>query len=262
MRPAPCPSTPQRALRILLTALAIGLAPAGPALAVAPSAQTLYDAASGVLPHQLPWQWSQDGSGTFAMDPGGYASLTTTTSQLGGYNLYGAPTLDRTAGFRIEFDLKMVAEAHTSNDRSGTSLIVLDSQARGVELSFWENKIFTKNANLAFSQGESVAIDTKIERRYTLDVSGNTYQLSAPGMTPLSGSVRNYYGDAADNLLEWFVYGQTNYLFFGDNTSSASAQALLRSVTLAPVPEPSQWLLMLGGLAVAAGAGLRKSAPR
>lgn len=184
--------------------------------------------------------------------------MTTDLPQQAGFNLYSGPLLDRSAGFRIEFGLRMVSENHTSPNRSGTSLIVLDSQARGIELSFWTDTVFVKNADIAFSQGESRALDTTVERRYALEFLGNTYRLTTPGMPTLDGPVRNYFADAADNLLEQLVYGQTNYLFFGDNTTSAAASVLLRDLTLAPVPEPSQAALILSGLAILAWRAKRR----
>lgn len=259
MRTAQFRSTWQRDLRAGAAAIAIGFVPAGHAFAfTSGGVQTLYDAASDALPSELPWLWSVNGAGTTAMDPGGLASLTTGLPQQAGFNLFNGPLLDRSAGFRIEFGLRMVSENHTSPNRSGTSLIVLDSQARGIELSFWRDTVFVKNADLAFSQGESRALDTTAERRYTLKFLGDTYQLSTPGVAPLNGAVRNYFADAADNLFEQLVYGQTNYLFFGDNTTSAAASVMLRDVTLAPVPEPSHAALILSGLAILAWRAKRR----
>jgi len=54
------------------------------------------------------------------------------------------------------------------------------------------------------------------------------------------------------------VYDQTHYIFFGDNTTSAAANVSLSAITLAPVPEPGEWALMLAGLGCVVAAIRRK----
>ena len=81
---------------------------------------------------------------------------------------------------------------------------------------------------------------------YALAIAGNSYTLSANGLPVLSGPLRNY-PDVAHP-----VYGLTNFLFFGDDTSSAAARIELASIEVL-IPEPSAALLaVLGGLLVVA----------
>ena len=213
--------------------------------------QVLYDAASGVRPDQAPWQWlyapSAAGSVT-GMSAGASFLDTTASTGKAGYGMLSPTPLDSAAGLHLDFSFRVASETHANNDRSGFSVIVLDTAARGVELSFWTDQVWAKNAGATpFAHGESAALDTQgMERSYRLSFLGGRYALTADGAPALSGALRDY-GSVATfpaNL----VYGQTSFVFFGDNTDSAAARVELSRIALAPVPEPAEWALLLAGL--------------
>ena len=48
------------------------------------------------------------------------------------------------------------------------------------------------------------------------------------------------------------VYGQSNSLFFGDNSSRGQAVTALGAINLSPVPEPAAAMLLVAGLCLLA----------
>ncbi len=151
--------------------------------------------------------------------------------------------------------------------RAGFSAIVLGSDKKGIELGF-RNPNTNTNIPDIFSQN-SATFNTPGERNaslsgilsnlstYNLTVLGNGYTLTSEGNTLLSGLLRDY--TSAVGLLT-DVYRTPNFIFLGDNTTSAGANVDIQSITLTTtdataVPEPSS---MLGiGLAIGFGARLR-----
>ena len=99
--------------------------------------QVLYDAASAVRPDQAPWQWLYAPSAPGALTGMG-ASITfldtTGSSGMACYGMLSPTALDSTAGFHLDFSFRIASETHANDDRSGFSVIVLDTAARGVEL--------------------------------------------------------------------------------------------------------------------------------
>ena len=231
---------------------AVALVASFDTMAIGPgSGQVLYDAASGVRPDQAPWQWlyapSAAGS-VIGMSAGTSFLDTTASSGKAGYGMLSATALDSASGFHLDFSFRVASETHANNDRSGFSVIVLDTTARGVELSFWTDQVWAKNAGATpFTHGESAALDTQgMERNYRLSFLGGSYALAAGGAPTLSGALRDY-GSVATFPAN-IVYSQTSFVFFGDNTDSAAARVELSRIALAPVPEPAEWALLLAGL--------------
>jgi hypothetical protein len=213
---------------------------------------TLYDSAAASLPTQQGWlgfaTFGGTGSQTLA---GGGVRLQSDLAAGTGYSnhrFFSTPTspalvnasfplLDSSRGFQLSFALRIAAEEHTSQDRAGFSVILLDDGGRGIEIGFWEDRVFAQNDNPLFTLGESQLLTTTDPRNYTLRILGDQYQLSADGDTLLDGQIRDYA--AFGNV----HYTLTNYLFLGDDTSSASIDAQLGSIVLntdlSAVPEPS-----------------------
>jgi hypothetical protein len=249
----------QRATGSLVAFCATVIVATSPVQAIGTATGTvLYDAvdAGAVLPTATPWFWSYlqlNGAASQGMNNAtGVTSLSTSTDAQAGYGKTITDGLNSNTGFSIDFSLRLVSESHVSGNRSGLSLIVLDSTKQGVELSFWTDEVWTKNADVAFSHNatESVATNTTaMERTYRLTLLNGSYTLSIDGIQAFGGSLRNY-GAVATGLLATLVYNSPSFVFFGDNTSSAAANFELSNITLAPVPEPGTWLMMLAGLGV------------
>lgn len=143
----------------------------------------------------------------------------------------GFPILDRTVGVRVNFTIQVDSEAHTNNDRAGFSVIILDKDAKGIELSFWENEIWVKSDNGTgglFKHGEGIAFGTSALTDYQVLFMGDTYTLTANAEPLLTGPLRNYSAFAGFPD----PYEAPNFLFLGDNTTSAQARVRLRFVSV------------------------------
>ena len=152
------------------------------------------------------------------------------------------PSLNDADGYSLSFQLQVFAESHVSQDRAGFSVIALGNNNRGIELGFWEDRIFAQDDSPIFTHGEDAVFNTKdSEAEYVLTIQNDGYVLSADTQNILSGSLRDY--TAATGLPASVVYNLPNYLFVGDNTTSASVDFALGSVVLnsnlSAVPEPS-----------------------
>jgi hypothetical protein len=141
------------------------------------------------------------------------------------------PSLDRANGFSLTFGLKVSGESHASNDRAGVSVILLANDHQGIELGFWTNEIWAQSSTFSHAEGTSGAYDTTIARTYTLSVLNSTYTLNDDTSNILTGSLRDYSGSVST------PYGLNNYLFIGDDTTSARGAFELTGMTIT-VPEP------------------------
>ncbi len=194
---------------------------------------------------------------------GNATQLVSTQAGSAGYSNYDTflpiplntnfPVLDRTKGFTLSFDLKINSESHSSDDnsdgkddRAGFSVIVVTSDnSKAIELGFWGNRIWAQEgganvqpvpntARTLFTQAEGVDYNTQSAlTRYDLKVKGNTYELFAAGGTTaiLTGSLRDYTAFPATGL-PYDPYERTNFVFMGDNTTSAQADVNLGRVEL------------------------------
>jgi hypothetical protein len=232
-------------------------------LALAPAAaradQLLYDPASGQLPDHADWGWSYLSLPTAASRSvdavGGFTTLDTTAGNniQAGYSLTSTP-LDRLAGYTIRLDLRIADEAHARDDRAGFSLIALGDDRLGIELGFWDDQVWAQD--VGFTRAEAAAFDTTATTRYDLAILGDSYTLFADGSALLSGVLRDY---SASGL----PYNVPNFLFLGDNTTSARGSAEIGRVEFlaTAVPEPaSAALLAAGALALRALRGRRRKA--
>lgn len=148
------------------------------------------------------------------------------------------PSLNRANGFELSFSLALTGESHTSNNRAGFSVILLGSDAKGIELGFWQNEIWAQDSG--FIHGEGVAFNTIPTQDYKLRIINDNYTLSQGTNQLLTGNLRSYRNSQP--------YSLSSYIFLGDNTTSASANALIGAIklesNLASVPEPSTFLLL------------------
>jgi hypothetical protein len=150
------------------------------------------------------------------------------------------PPIDSAAGFTLSFKTQLLSESHTGNgNRAGFSVILLDGSHSGVELGFWTNQVWAQATD--FTKAEAVAFTTTAMTEYWLTVSAGHYFLTANGLANplLSGVMRDY---SSSSIVP--VYSTNNFLFLGDDTSSAKARVNIAAVST--VPLPPTWVLMLG----------------
>jgi hypothetical protein len=223
----------RRSLITAAFALALLAAPAGAATEI------LYDGALGSTPDAQGWVYASfplTGAKATQSVEGALTILDTTPEMrdMAGYFYTRPPEqpLDRSIGFRLVFNLRIAEERHANHNRAGFSLIVLASDLKGVELAFWEDQIWAQSDRPLFTRGEaSRPFNTwSSEVRYALAIKGETYTLTAGGEPILSGPLKDY--SAFDTPPFDFVYRQSNFIFFGDNTGSAAARVAIGSIRL------------------------------
>ncbi len=223
--------------------LALALMLASPAFA---GAYTLFEGSLNSDPASQGWLSSLP-AGAVQTVGGGAVTLDTTSanSVKSGYSLMGGMlpiVLDSSGnGFRVSFDTQVQAESHANNNRAGFSVIVLDSQHRGVEIGFWSDAFWTQSAT--FLHAETAAFDTGAGlTHYELTLANGGYSLTASrsgsaGAT-LTGALRDYSPSV------FLPYGIANFVFLGDDTTSAAGRFSLARVELATLPEPAVPLLL------------------
>lgn len=205
-----------------------------------PKSLTLYDAASGAIPNlslmsfadfpfgEITPVYSENATVLDATLHGneslaGWVSSTATT--------VGFPILDPKDGVQVNFTVQVESESHTRDTRSGFSVIVLDKDKKGIELSFGMNEIWAKSDDRTgglFTRGEDVTFATTDMMEYQVTLNGDTYILAAKTQPLLSGPLRDY--TAFDGFPD--PYETPNFLFLGDNTTSAQARVRLRFVSI------------------------------
>jgi len=148
------------------------------------------------------------------------------------------PVLDRQVGFTVLFDVAIRAEAHVREDRAGFSLLVVCDDLSAIELGFWEGRVWAQRDDgrplFQGSRGEGRAYQgTRSLARYALQIAGARYTLYANGSALLEGPLRDYAAFGR------FPYTVPNFLFLGDNTTSARAllQLAYVAVTVHDPPE-------------------------
>jgi hypothetical protein len=230
--------TPAQVVAILL----LGLLSVG-------QTQTLYDASLGTLPEGQGWVYGAFGLGIVKSESESSALLDTSTlvNNQAGWSRQATPPLDGNLGFTLLITVQLNAEAHNNPNRAGFSIIVLGSDTNGIELAFWTNTVFAQGGppNL-FVHAEDVTFRTTggfVD--YALTLVGDHYALHANGTTVLSGLVRDYTSfSGAIN-----PYRTPNFIFFGDDTTSAGASVNVRRLVLVrppllttPAPAVVSWL--------------------
>lgn len=225
---------------VVLFSLAAVSAVAFAALARArPGTETtvLYDGSLDTLPGEQGFAFIEfpDGATQTITNGGTILDTLSTTGIYAGYFALPElmPVLDRTAGFTVTFSATLLAETHNSENRAGFSIIALadDNEGteavQGIELAFWGNEIFAQDddqqGGTLFTHAESATYNTALPTAYALFVITETYTLYADGAPILSNRLRNYsnFSGFPD------PYETPNFLFLGDDTSSAAGRVKL-----------------------------------
>lgn len=215
--------------------------------------EVLYDPNAGTLPGaQGSLFFCSGGASAFCIGPDGTQSLVaegvvldSTTipapnenaGQVGFANslpplILPPLTLDRAAGFTLQFDLRVDFESHASNDRAGFSVIVISSDLRGIELGFWTDEVWAQNwaPGDEFTHGEGAAFDTTASlATYTLGILDDNFLLSVDGAPLLGGGLRDYSAEGVP-------YSIANFVFLGDDTSRARAVVTIGEIAFVPLP--------------------------
>lgn len=209
------------------------------ALAVPLKAGVLYDAELGTLPGQQRWTYLPDPLNAQATQtaPDGFAATlnTPTASDKAGYfsglppffpNHPGVGTLNRATGITLNFRVRLREESHANTNRAGFSVIVITSDLKGLELGFWSDEIWAQSDSPMFTHGEGVkmGVANKV-LRLALRLEGDGYTLTDDSGVILSGPLRNYSSFGAP-------YSFPNFVFFGDDTTSASARVEISRIAL------------------------------
>jgi hypothetical protein len=199
----------------------------------------LFDAATGTPPAAPLMEFTDFPPGAAMIDFSEGAVLDTTSAgneTYAGWVSSGAatpgfPILDRAAGFRVNFTLQLDEESHTNPNRAGFSVIVQSHDARGVELGFWQNQVWAQGDESTgglFQHAEGVVFSTAELTEYQIAVAGDTYTLTANAIPVLTGPVRDY--SAFNGFPD--PYESPDFLFLGDDTTSAQARLRLRFVSV------------------------------
>lgn len=215
----------------------------GPALLIAGQAcaGTLYDPALDTLPSAQGWSTSNLGPFSQSVAGGVYSFGTLASDAVrAGSARAGVPGLDTSVGFTLDFDLRVLGEAHTRPERAGFSFLVTGADTHhALEIAFWTDHVWVYTSS--FAHGADAALDATRFTHYELAVANQGYVLSADGVSLFSGALADYSAFGAP-------YNLASFIFFGDDTGSARAQVELGAVSLAPVPEPATTALLTGGL--------------
>jgi hypothetical protein len=216
--------------------------------AVSNTTFTLYDGALGGRPDEQGLFFVDLPSGatthTFA---NGLTTLDTTAFNgiYAGYpmeptTVITVPIMERTEGYTVTFSVQIESEVHDDNDRAGFSLIALSDDVQGIELGFWSNEIWAQHDDTTgslFTHAEGISITTTALTTYTLTIMTDTYSLAASGTPILIGPLRDYsnFTGPID------PYETPNFIFLGDDTTSAQARIQFRylAVTIPKSPVPT-----------------------
>src|SRR6266487_6086398 len=205
--------------------------PHAPAAAPAcASTSTLYDGALGGTPDTQGLLYQSFAMSARQIFSNGVTILDTTPRQsdLAGYvgDPTSVPALDRTSGYTLTFSVQVVSEAHNNNNRAGFSIIALSQDKLGIELGFWSDHIWAQEGGTSnlFTHAEDAPFTTTAGLiSYTLAIHGDTYALAANGAPILNGNLRDY--SAFVGPID--PYETPNFIFLGDDTSSAKAKIKL-----------------------------------
>jgi hypothetical protein len=237
------------------------LASVGLCAAASPAgAQILYQAGAGQTPETSGWLTYADSnfSGNYFTASASSTLLDTTaaSSVQAGWSNYsftgvpvngGFPALNRTDGFALNLTLRFDSATSTSTDRGGLSVILLGSDHKGIELDFTstttpgEFEVFAQEdgsgGSTLFTRGESSLLTSPASLTdYSLSIAGDGYTFRSGASILLSGAVRDYSAFPNPPFPIADPYELSNYLFVGDNTTSASSAFAVSAIAVVPEP--------------------------
>lgn len=207
----------------------------------------LYDPRTPRLPSEQGWlSYSRGGSSSQSLRANGTRlDSTASVGDLSGYSnhtVLGAlgnpafPRVDRSVGFALDFRVQVLSETHLANNRAGFSVVVMDQgpTLRGIELGFWTNSLFSQAGGTSpfTTLAQQAAFNTTVPTTYSLRIHDQSYFLLANSQLLLWGSMQDYSRWPKDARLPYNPYATPNFIFFGDNTSRASAQVELGAIAL------------------------------
>lgn len=224
-----------------------GILALGLALPLVASGEVLFDPALGTLPSAQGWSFVSLPFSTPISLVGSEARLDTTgiLQVSAGVSRIAPIPLDRSTGFTLRFTLRVLDENHgTRVDRAGCSLTVLGLDRKGIELGFWKDRVWAQSDSPLFTHAEEGVWPNTESHAFELTLQGTNYTLGVGGKTVLTGPIRDYTPFVG--LLD--PYETPNFVFIGDNTTSAGASIGLGRVELVaiPVTPPSLSPLLLG----------------
>ena len=177
---------------------------------------------------------------------GGPSGFTTTTFVNPAF-----PTLNPTTGFTLNFTMQLLAETHTGNaNRAGFSVLLLGSDKKGIEIGFQSGGVFSQSTGFTQMDANFAStVPTLLSSltAYSLSIQNSTYTLFAGNTLLLTGAAQDYTTASGFGTE---VYRTSNFLFLGDDTTSAGANVNLGAVSITAntaAPEPGSGLLLLVG---------------
>jgi hypothetical protein len=200
-------------------------------LATSP-AQIFYDGSLG-SPSDQGWGYLATGGTQTTNSDGVMLDTSAVINYRGGYTRTLTGLFNRTNGFSLLFTSQVISESHVSADRAGFSVILLTDDKRGIELAFWTNNIFAQSDSPLFTHAEETNYVTTASVDYALTFHATNYVLSANGTPILSGPVRDYTAFVG----VFNPYSISDFLFFGDDTTSAGGAFILKKVVLITAPQ-------------------------
>ncbi|MCJ8280678.1 MAG: hypothetical protein MJK14_12460 [Rivularia sp. ALOHA_DT_140] len=177
--------------------------------------------------------------------------------------------LDSKIGYTLSFNLQVLSEDHTSygdNDKNGDgkadtagfNVTLLSRDRQGIELGFWENRIWVKQDEFSsrgsqyidgkspdstlFTHVEGVDFDTTKSVDYDLKIFGYNYTLYADNKSILSGRLRDYSKYRPTTYPEKNLpnpYVKSNLIFLGDNSLYAGADVKIGDISISTTPSNS-----------------------
>lgn len=207
---------------------------AGLILVGACQGQVLFDGAVGTPPTQQGWTFLALPSLATPGFADGAATLDTRVSSAiaAGWSRLAPVPLRRTPGFRVEWEFQLLAESHANANRAGLSFIVLAEDRKGLEIGVWMDRVWAQGDQPLFVQAEGAEVNLALGwQSLVLTVQGDRYTVDVNGASAFGGAVRDYsaFVGAFD------PYETPNFLFVGDDTTSAQGAFRLRKVVLGEV---------------------------